>query len=90
MGQTTLYRVLSTATGVRPLSLIMNSFSKQVRVMLKNDISYVGTLVEADNYMNLVINRGVEYQNDMKKASYPYILVRGNNVLYIQLDYTEE
>jgi small nuclear ribonucleoprotein (snRNP)-like protein len=80
---------LSAQQPVRPLTVIKNNFSKQVKVRLKNDIVYVGMLLEADNYMNLVINKGVEYMNDVKKASYPYILVRGNNILYIQLDYSE-
>ncbi|MDT7877725.1 MAG: LSM domain-containing protein [Candidatus Caldarchaeales archaeon] len=80
---------MSTQQPVRPLSVIKSNFAKTVKVRLKNDIVYVGTLVEADNYMNLVINRGVEYFNEVKRASYPYILVRGNNILYIQLDYSE-
>jgi small nuclear ribonucleoprotein len=35
--------------------------------------------------MNLVLSEVDEYHNGNKRASYPYLLIRGNNVVYIAL-----
>ena len=71
--------------GVKPLVTIAKSLNKPVKVLLKNDVAYEGTMVECDNYMNLVIEKAVEYQGENKKAGYPRVLIRGNNILYIIL-----
>jgi len=67
------------------LTTISKNVNKPIRVTLKNDLTYEGTMVECDNYMNLVIERVFEYQGDSKKAGYPRVLIRGNNVLYVVL-----
>ncbi|MEM4968412.1 MAG: LSM domain-containing protein [Nitrososphaerota archaeon] len=71
--------------GKKPLTLIQKYLNRNIRVMLKNDLVYEGIVVEYDNYMNLVIDKAVEYQDNNKKAMYPRILIRGNNIMYIQL-----
>ncbi|MDJ0270908.1 MAG: hypothetical protein NXY59_10320 [Aigarchaeota archaeon] len=71
--------------GVKPLTTIAKNINKPIKVMLKNDIAYEGTMVECDNYMNLVIEKVVEYQGENKRAGYPRVLIRGNNVLYVVL-----
>lgn len=71
--------------GKKPLTLIQRYLNRNIRVMLKNDLVYEGIVVECDNYMNLVIDKAVEYQDNNKKAMYPRILIRGNNITYIQL-----
>ncbi|MCF8885254.1 MAG: LSM domain-containing protein [Nitrososphaerota archaeon] len=71
--------------GKKPLTLIQKYLNRNIRVMLKNDLVYEGIVVECDNYMNLVIDKAVEYQDNNKKAMYPRILIRGNNIMYIQL-----
>ncbi len=71
--------------GVKPLTTIMKNLNKPVRVILKNDLCYEGTMVECDNYMNLVIDHVVEYLGDSKMAGYQRVLIRGNNVLYLIL-----
>ena len=71
--------------GVKPLVTITKNLNKPVKVLLKNDFAYEGTMVECDNYMNLVIEKVIEYQGENKKAGYPKVLIRGNNILYIVL-----
>ncbi|MCS7125985.1 MAG: hypothetical protein NZ929_03650 [Aigarchaeota archaeon] len=72
-------------TGKKPLLLITKYLNRSIKVTLKNDLMYEGTVVECDSYMNLVIEKAVEYQDNNKKAMYPRILIRGNNIMYIQL-----
>lgn len=77
--------VSSMEAGKRPLVLITKYLNRNIRVTLKNDLMYEGTVVECDSFMNLVIEKAVEYQDNNKKAMYPRILIRGNNITYIQL-----
>lgn len=71
--------------GAKPLPTIMRNLNKPVKVFLKSDLCYEGTMVECDNYMNLVIDHVVEYIGDNKTAGYQRVLIRGNNVLYLVL-----
>uniref|UniRef100_A0A7J3VUF5 Sm domain-containing protein n=1 Tax=Caldiarchaeum subterraneum TaxID=311458 RepID=A0A7J3VUF5_CALS0 len=70
----------------RPLTTIMRSLNKPVKVYLKNDLRYEGLMVECDNYMNLLLEHAVEYQGDSKTAGYPKVLIRGNNIMYLVLE----
>ena len=72
-------------TGKKPLVVVSKYLNRIIRVTLKNELVYEGTMVDCDNYMNLVIEKAVEYQNENKRAIYPRILIRGNNIMYIQL-----
>lgn len=72
--------------GVRPLSMMTKHVNRQVRVVLKNEIAYSGVVVEVDGYMNLVLEKATEYRDADRRAGYPYILIRGNNIMYIQLE----
>lgn len=77
--------VVNVTTGEKPLSVLAKYLNRPVKVVLKNDVAYDGTMVECDSYMNLVIDGAEEYQGDGKKAKYPKVLIRGNNIIYIQL-----
>lgn len=76
---------MDMAIGEKPLSVLTKYINRPVKVVLKNDIAYNGTMVECDSYMNLVIDGAEEYQGDGKKVKYPKVLIRGNNIIYIQL-----
>jgi small nuclear ribonucleoprotein len=80
---------LSNEFGVKPLTLIRKYIDKPVKVTLKNEVAYSGIMVETDNYMNLVLEKATEFYNNDRRANYPYILIRGNNIMYIQLEYSE-
>jgi len=71
--------------GKKPLVMVMKHVEKLVRVKLKNELVYEGKMIECDGYMNVVIEKAVEYEGDGKRAQYPRILIRGNNIMYIQL-----
>lgn len=71
--------------GKRPLIMVMKHVDKLVRVKLKNELVYEGKMIECDSYMNIVIEKAVEYEGDGRRAQYPRILIRGNNIMYIQL-----
>ncbi|MCS7117599.1 MAG: hypothetical protein NZ957_02275 [Thaumarchaeota archaeon] len=73
---------MSSQSG-RPIEVLRSSVNKEVRVVLKNDAEYVGKLIEVDTYMNLVLERVEEYVNGNRRASYPHLLIRGNNVVYV-------
>ncbi|MEE8182325.1 MAG: LSM domain-containing protein [Candidatus Thorarchaeota archaeon] len=44
-----------------------------------------GRLTRCDQYMNLTLGDAVELENDETKAKYGSILIRGNNILWIQI-----
>lgn len=72
-------------TGKKPLTTVAKYINRFIRVTLKNELVYEGMMIDCDSYMNLVIEKAVEYKGDSRKAQYPRILIRGNNILYIQL-----
>jgi small nuclear ribonucleoprotein len=72
--------------GKRPLGMVMKHVDKFVRIKLKNELVYEGRMVECDSYMNIVIEKAVEYEGNGRKAQYPKVLIRGNNIMYIQLN----
>lgn len=80
---------MSNEFGVKPLTLIRKYIDKPVKVTLKNEVAYSGIMVETDNYMNLVLEKATEFYNNDRRANYLYILIRGNNIMYIQLEYSE-
>ena len=77
-------------TGKKPLSAMMKHVNREVRVTLKNDSVYQGTMVDCDNYMNIVMEKAVEFGRDDKKVQYSSVLIRGNNIVYVQMFYGKE
>lgn len=74
-----------TVETMRPVEMLRSALNKEVKVVLKNDVEYVGKLIEVDMHMNLVLSEVDEYHSGNKRASYPYLLIRGNNIVYIAL-----
>lgn len=68
---------------IKPLTTITRNLNKPVKVVLKNDVRYEGTMVECDGYMNMLLEHVVEYLGDSKSAGYPKVLIRGNNIMYV-------
>ncbi|MCS7142500.1 MAG: hypothetical protein NZ920_01710 [Aigarchaeota archaeon] len=71
--------------GTKPLTILTRYKNKPVMVTLKNDLTYGGVMIELDGYMNVVLEKASEYYNSERRATYPYILIRGNNIMYIKL-----
>ncbi len=72
-------------SGRRPLNVLMSYLNNPIRVKLKNNMEYGGKMTQCDNYMNLILNGAVEYDKDEPVANYGDILIRGNNILYINV-----
>ena len=68
-----------------PLSVIYKHVGTPITVVLKTGEKYTGTLSKVDNYMNLLIDEAVEEFGD-KMTRYGRVLIRGNNILLIQLN----
>ena len=72
-------------TGKKPMDELLKLIEQQVIVKLKNGMSYKGILVKVDNYMNIYLQSADEYdENGRLIASYGDIIIRGNNILYIE------
>lgn len=89
-GGRTLVAVMTLDTGKKPLSAMMKHVNREVRVTLKNDSVYKGTMVDCDSYMNIVMEKAVEFGKDDKKVQYSSVLIRGNNIVYVQMFYGKE
>jgi small nuclear ribonucleoprotein (snRNP)-like protein len=72
---------------LRPMPLIRGCLNKTVRVYLKNDMAYEGLLVECDEYMNMLLENAVEYNNGGERTRYGKVLIRGNNIQYVVISH---
>lgn len=57
-----------------------------VTVRLKNEVEYRGKMDNVDNYMNLIMTNAEEVQGSKVVGKYGRVIVRGNNVLFINLE----
>ena len=79
------YSVQDDMTAKNPLSVIFKHVGSTITVVLKSGEKYTGILSKVDNYMNLLIDEAIEEYGD-KTTRYGRVLIRGNNILYIQLN----
>ena len=54
-------------------------------IRLKNDIEYRGKMINVDVYMNVILNDAEEYADGKLSANYGKVVIRGNNVLFINI-----
>ena len=59
-----------------------------IKVKLKDGREIKGQLRAMDNFMNLELDDAVEYIDGEPRSRYGEVFLRGNNVLWIQLDST--
>ncbi|MEM2637411.1 MAG: U6 snRNA-associated Sm-like protein LSm6 [Candidatus Korarchaeota archaeon] len=71
----------------QPIRKIEKSKNKQVLVRLKDGEEYIGTLVDTDTFMNMVLTDAVELKDGERVRSYGTVFIRGNNIIYIMLEY---
>ena len=69
----------------RPLSTLQKNTEKKVVIRLKNNIEYSGKMDSVDAYMNLIMSDTEEIQGGKTIANYGKVIVRGNNILFIEL-----
>eukprot|EP00040_Diaphanoeca_grandis_P003199 m.24192 g.24192 ORF g.24192 m.24192 type:complete len:85 (+) comp14494_c0_seq1:111-365(+) len=66
-----------------PLELIDKCIGSRVHVVMKTDKELVGTLLGFDDYVNMVLEDVVEFENmaeGQKVTKLEHILLNGNNV----------
>lgn len=76
---------------ITPLRVLRGSTNKTVMVKIKEGSEFVGKLVMTDPTMNVVLEEAIEYNEGGKDviAKYGKIFIRGSQILYISIDYTE-
>ncbi len=70
----------------RPLSTLQRAINRRVAVRLKNEIEYRGKMSNVDSYMNLILVDAEEFNGSSALANYGKVVIRGNNVLFINLE----
>jgi len=68
----------------KPLEILQRSVDSEILVQLKDGTQYLGTLLETDTYMNMVLADAKEMHDNQMVARFGEIFVRGNNILYIK------
>jgi len=66
--------------------VLLHSLNATVVVKLKNNVEYRGRMVRCDNYMNIILEEATEALETNLLAKYGNVFIRGNNVLYIQVN----
>jgi len=74
---------------ITPIKLLGRAVNTKITVKLKSGDEYRGILERCDVNMNLIIVDAEEVNNGTTIAKYGRIFIRGNNILYIQLDTTQ-
>ncbi len=68
-----------------PIKALEQQLNDIVSVKLKDQRIFRGRLTRCDMYMNLTLADAEELEEDSTKAKYGQVLVRGNNILWIQI-----
>ncbi|MHA1305203.1 MAG: LSM domain-containing protein [Candidatus Heimdallarchaeaceae archaeon] len=69
-----------------PIGNLRKVLNKYVIIRLKDNVRYKGKLISFDQHMNCHLSDAIEIIEDEEVASYGNIFVRGNNILFVQLD----
>ncbi|MCL4340053.1 MAG: ribonucleoprotein [Nitrososphaerota archaeon] len=71
--------------GKKPMFALQKDINKEVTIKLKNSLVYKGLMLNVDIYMNVYLQNADEYNEEGKRlTNYGDIIIRGNNILYIQ------
>ena len=74
----------------KPLNVLVKQLNSSISITLKNGIEYRGNMVKCDGHMNIILEGATELMKDQLVANYGSVLVRGNNILYIALDFSKK
>ncbi|KAI5838923.1 hypothetical protein DFP73DRAFT_484745 [Morchella snyderi] len=69
-----------------PSSFLQEIIGAPITVKLNSGVEYRGELSSVDGYMNIALEKTVEYVNGEVRNKYGDVFIRGNNVLYISQD----
>ena len=68
-----------------PIKALEQQLNDIVSIKLKDQRIFRGRLTRCDMYMNLTLADAEELEDDETKAKYGQVLIRGNNILWIQI-----
>nr|POE63440.1 u6 snrna-associated sm-like protein lsm5 [Quercus suber] len=68
------------ASQLLPLELIDRCVGSPIRVIMKSDKEFSGTLLGFDDFVNMVLEDVTEYDYTGAQVKLPKILLNGNNV----------
>jgi len=68
-----------------PIKALEHELNEVISVKLKDQRIFRGHLTRCDMYMNLTLADAEELENDEIRAKYGQVLIRGNNILLIQI-----
>ncbi len=68
-----------------PIKALEGNLNETVSIKLKDQRIFRGKLTRCDMYMNLTLADAEEVEEDKTIAKYGQILIRGNNILWIQV-----
>lgn len=75
---------MSSLHPVNPKPFLNGLVGRRVAIKLKWGLTYKGTLVSYDDYMNFRLSQSEEWKGKDFKGALGDLLVRCNNVLYVQ------
>ncbi len=70
---------------IQPIKALENSINDVITVKLKDQRIFRGKLTRCDMIMNLTLADAEEIDAEQVKAKYGEVLIRGNNILWIQI-----
>jgi len=73
----------------QPINYLRKSYDNQISIRLKDGREFRGLLDAQDQHMNLVLRNAIEYYKGEKVASFGRIFIRGNNILWVQVEITD-
>jgi len=68
-----------------PIKALEQQLNDVISVKLKDQRIFRGHLTRCDMYMNLTLADAEELENNEIKSKYGQVLIRGNNILWIQI-----
>ena len=68
-----------------PIKALEQQLNDVVSIKLKDQRIFRGRLTRCDMYMNLTLADAEELENEAVRAKYGQVLIRGNNILWIQI-----
>ena len=68
-----------------PIIALEQQLNDIVSIKLKDQRIFRGRLTRCDMYMNLTLADAEELEDEETRAKYGQVLIRGNNILWIQI-----
>ena len=69
---------------VNPTPFLHSLLSHPCTVRLKWGLTYTGTLLSTDSYMNIRLGDATEFVGDIEQGKVGEVLIRCNNVLFVK------